>query len=365
MKKTFKKPLLLALPVLVLGAAMLTIKPPAPQTLEFDIGGGMGDLVLTSDGRFIVRGGVNQVGVIEFYDRKKGVFGSQNLRNRGMTGAGSASPVVLGQTTYVAGIGGFISDSPNSIGIYNLLSDSDFRSIAAYEVVGRRILSLPDGQTLLTFDTRGDLCFRDVQSGKIKRRLQGLSGQYTPLAMALSGDVRILATAGEYVSYRIGAGPSLGKLPHLWDLQTGKKIRTLTQPVFPPSRGGIGWNHLDPTALSFSPDDRFLATGSNGYGVVIWNVQTGAVFRLLQHPENRTGNSITHMSNGGDAVFSPDSKRIAAPGNYGTIDVYAVSSGKLLRQIKGGGPLLWSKEGLFYRGPRNSKNQELLTQIKL
>lgn len=368
--KNFKKPILLALPVLILGGAVLLIKPAVPDPVPFDIGGGTGRLVSVQNGRFIVKGGTNQTGVIEFYDREKNTVGRYNpLRDLGgmgsNQGAGSDSPVVLGTSSYVAGIGRNSQGGANSVGIYNVLSGSDFRSIASYAVAGKQILGTPDGQTLLAFNPKGDLCFWDVQSGRVKRRLKGLSGQYVPLSMALSGDGRVLATAGEYVSHRIGNGVALGKLPHLWDLQNGKKLRTLAQPVFPPSRGAMGWSHLDPTVLSFSPDGRFLATGSNGNGVAVWNVKTGAVFNLFQHPQNMTGNAIVHMHNGDDAVFSPDSKSIAAPGNYGSIDVFSLSNGKLLRQIKGGGPLLWSSDGLFYRGPRNSKNQELLTQLKM
>ncbi len=82
-------------------------------------------------------------------------------------------------------------------------------------------------------------------------------GPYRPTALAYSPSGVIAASAGDESNLT------------LWDLQTGKEIRTLK-------------GHTDRViAIAFSPDRRTLLSGSRDKTVKLWDIETGAVRRTF------------------------------------------------------------------------------------
>ncbi|MFN4258540.1 MAG: c-type cytochrome domain-containing protein [Gemmataceae bacterium] len=116
---------------------------------------------------------------------------------------------------------------------------------------------------------------------------------------------------------------------HIYDAGAGNYIRSLTAPdLKAPDGQPMAAAHLSVVdSLAFSPDGRFLASGSYGE-VLIWDVQAGTV----RH----------HLTDFADRVvalaFSPNGKLLAtgggAPTEDGELKVFDVDSGKLVVHIK-------------------------------
>ncbi|ROO51122.1 WD40 repeat protein [Micromonospora sp. Llam0] len=152
----------------------------------------------------------------------------------------------------------------------------------------------PDG-----WSTLASLLSRPIQ---VSRVLYGHRATVT--GVAVSPDGNLLASVEEAAPLRPGE-------VRLWDLHTGRQVKTLT--------GG-------PTeqAVTFSPDGRFLATSGFG-GVALWDLSLDSPtpHRLTDH-----GWLLDTLA------FSPDSRLLAGFDNNGAIQIWDVASRK-----PSGGPL--------------------------
>ena len=99
----------------------------------------------------------------------------------------------------------------------------------------------------------------------------------------------------------------------LWNIETGKEIRTLT-------------GHTDDVySVSFSPDGKYLAGKSYGKSVKVWDVESGK--------EKITFSGYTGYV--GSVSFTPDGKYLASGSNDGAIKLWEVESGKEIRTFSG------------------------------
>jgi len=117
-------------------------------------------------------------------------------------------------------------------------------------------------------------------------------------AAAISPDARFLATA------------SYDKLIKIWDLASGKELRTLK-------------DHIDAIyALAFTQDGKRLISGAADRTVKVWDPETGERLYTMGEPLDGI-NSL---------AVSPDGKRVAAGGLDKTIRVWKLGakSGELL-----------------------------------
>jgi WD40 repeat protein len=118
---------------------------------------------------------------------------------------------------------------------------------------------------------------------------------------------------------------------HLYDTGSGAYLRSLLEPgLATPDARPLQAAHLSIVeALSYSPDGRFLASGSF-QEVILWDAYSGALWKRLTGFADR----VVCLA------YSPDGKRLAtgggAPTEDGEIKVFDVDSCSLVTQIKNG-----------------------------
>ena len=160
---------------------------------------------------------------------------------------------------------------------------ADFTSPAAFAGDGRSILTA-DGQTVLVWDAR---------SGKPAAGSARYVAREYVVAVAPDATGRIVA-----VGVR-GGGVEVG------DTATGALVTALVPP---------GGENLAVTPLSFSPDGRWLAGGSESGRVVVWDTATWDVARTWVAVQGGKVDSL---------AFTPDSRSVVA-GGAGTASVWSV-----------------------------------------
>ncbi|MET0868291.1 MAG: WD40 repeat domain-containing protein [Pseudorhodoplanes sp.] len=131
----------------------------------------------------------------------------------------------------------------------------------------RAIAFSPDGKALIgagMFDD--DVFVWNLDTGKVQRIYKmpsGLAGYRYATSVAMSRDRKIVAAGlGQRHVSSGDMGPERGGI-HLWDADTGKLRTTLRN-----QRGAI-------TALAFSPNDKWIVSGSLDGSIQYWDRNTG------------------------------------------------------------------------------------------
>ncbi|KAA8491677.1 Vegetative incompatibility protein HET-E-1 [Porphyridium purpureum] len=85
-------------------------------------------------------------------------------------------------------------------------------------------------------------------------------------------------------------------------------------------------------ALDFSPDGRFIASGSSDKTIKVWDAHTGACVRTLTE----------HFDEVGAVRFSPDGKLIASGSSDTAVKLWDAHAGACVRTMKGHSGLVWA-----------------------
>ena len=113
---------------------------------------------------------------------------------------------------------------------------------------------------------------------------------------------------GKYI-----ASGSWDRIIKLWDVNTGKCIKT-----FEGHKSVV-------CSISFSPDGTYIASGSGDKTIKLWDVNTGKCIKTLEEHKYSV-NSIS---------FSPDGMYIASASGDKTIKLWDVNTGKCIKTLEG------------------------------
>jgi WD40 repeat protein len=123
------------------------------------------------------------------------------------------------------------------------------------------------------------------------------------------------------------AATSHDKIIKLWDLESGKELRTIS------NIGGYA------NAVSWSPDGKYLINGAEDKTVRIWDADTGRSIRTI------TG----HTDYVNEARYSPDGKRIASCADDKLVKIWDAETGREIRTLTGHTDMVpvvaWSPDG--------------------
>ena len=139
--------------------------------------------------------------------------------------------------------------------------------------------------------------------------------------------VRALAVSPDKSAVAVGRGNQI----HVYDAGSGTFIRSLIQPgLHTPAKKEVQAAHVSLVeALTFSPDGKYLASGSF-QEVCVWDVQSGQIVQKL----------IGFAHNVVALAFSPNSKLLATgggvPAEDGEIKVFESGTWKQVTNVKNG-----------------------------
>lgn len=169
-----------------------------------------------------------------------------------------------------------------------------------------------DGKRILTASSDGLAIVWDAATGEKLRTLDGHDKRRVSAA-AFSPDGTRVVTAGTR------------RTALIWDVATGKKLHTLKGHYFAPEVSFEAQLESDLESAAFSPDGKWVLTGSRGNNVAIWDATTGEHVRSIGH----------HRGWVWSVAFSPDGKRVLSGSRDNSAIVSDAATGSRLLTLGG------------------------------
>jgi WD40 repeat protein len=140
------------------------------------------------------------------------------------------------------------------------------------------------------------------------------------LARTLTGHENWVTAVAFSADGRLLASGSWDKTIKLWDVTTGREVKSL-----PPQPTGI-------EAIAFSPNGRWLASERSDNSVALIDAATGKEIRTLT---SRKGSDPLNKNWDYSLAFSPDGRWLASGTDGNTVGVWDVGTGREVRELSG------------------------------
>ena len=158
----------------------------------------------------------------------------------------------------------------------------------------------PDGSLVAAAAGEGGVRLYEARTGRLIRVI----GQAGDRSVVFSPDGKSLTAAGFHMD----------KLVALWDVATGKRLRTFS-----------GQTEWEAYATAISPDGKLLASTATDKQVLVWEIATGKLRLQLKDQPFRVS----------ALAFSPDSKTLAGGGGDKNVHLWDTTTGELRRSLAG------------------------------
>ena len=173
----------------------------------------------------------------------------------------------------------------------------------------------PDGQTLASGSWDGKILLWNTHTGEHLRTLKRQKDESYVSTVLFSPNGQILANIESDETIR------------LWDVATGKLLKTIK----------VKADTVN--SIDFSPDGTTLVTADDTGKIKFWDVTTGVRKEVTHFKEEGTYDVYAVFSPDGNTlaslVFSPGGNTLASLGTGHEIFLWNVSTGKLLKTLKG------------------------------
>jgi WD40 repeat protein len=177
----------------------------------------------------------------------------------------------------------------------------------------------PDSRNLVSGSTDETVRIWEWESKRQIKCLSGHGGSVNGVAVSPDG-LQIVSASGKHEASNVVllVGTGMKYFDHensvrVWDANTGGELHCFTE------------HEHDVYCVAFSPDGRYIASGSGDKTIRMWSALNGALYRCLRGHK--------------DAVFSldfsPDSAWIVSGGRDNAVMVWNVRTGQLARSLKG------------------------------
>jgi WD40 repeat protein len=190
----------------------------------------------------------------------------------------------------------------------------------------RDVTFTPDGRYLVSAANDKLIRVWDLETGKTVRTLRGQIGaghEGKIFAMALSPDGRWLAAGGFMANFTGDNHEEIGTI-RLYDFTSGKLITLLK-----------GHTNVV-SALAFSPDNRYLVSGSGDFNAIIWNLESKPSGLGASKPKGLDSKKLSgHTKQIYAVAFTSDSQRVVTGSYDHSLRLWRVRDGELITTMKG------------------------------
>jgi Tol biopolymer transport system component len=207
---------------------------------------------------------------------------------------------------------------PRTVIVWDVADEGKTRVVIPIQQSVMSVAPTPDGKAVVAPVGNGLFAF-DTKTGRRTMKLPG-PAQTNAISIAVSPDGKL------------AAGGFTTKEVILWNLRTGKPLRTL--------RG-----HTNGViALAFSPDGKQLASGGQDNSVLLWDVATGRAERTLADKD--ADSPVTCV------VYTPDGSRLASVNSGDNPRFWDPKMGGLIQTLGGGEILSYRSASISPDGRR-------------